>query len=158
MRPIRGIARLHAEAVVPASLDETFAFFSDAANLERLTPDWLKFRILTPQPIVMREGTDIRYRIVLYGIPIPWTTRIEVWEPGVRFVDLQTSGPYRWWRHEHRFETVPGGTRVVDDVEYVPRVRWLTQWKVRRDVERIFVYRADALKQQFAPDKVRGLT
>ena len=150
MRPPRGIARIHKETFVPASLDETFAFFSDAANLEFLTPHWLNFRILTPLPIPMREGAEIRYRIVLYGIPIPWTTRIEVWEPGVRFVDRQTSGPYRWWRHEHRFETVPSGTRVVDVVEYVPRLRWLTQWKVGRDVERIFAYRADALKQRFA--------
>jgi ligand-binding SRPBCC domain-containing protein len=151
MRPTRGIAHLHKETVIPASLEETFAFFSDAANLEDLTPDWLNFRILTPLPIAMRQGAEIRYRIVLYGIPIPWTTRIEVWEPGVRFVDRQTSGPYRCWRHEHRFETVPGGTRVVDDVEYVPRLRWLTQWKVQRDVERIFAYRAGALKRRFAP-------
>lgn len=140
---------LHTETVVPASLEETFAFFSNAANLERLTPPWLNFRILTPQPIAMREGVEITYRIVLYGIPIPWTSRIDVWEPGVRFVDTQRRGPYRVWRHEHRFEAVAGGTRVIDDVDFVPRLAWLTRWKVQRDVARIFAYRGKVLKDLF---------
>lgn len=130
---------------MPLGLDETFAFFSDAGNLERLTPPWLNFKILTPRPIAMREGTLIDYRIVLYGIPIPWRTRIDVWEPGVRFVDRQLSGPYLWWHHEHRFDAVEGGTRVTDHVEYLPRMRWVSRGLVRRDVERIFGYRQEIL-------------
>jgi len=143
------ISHLHREVTVARRLDETFAFFSDAANLERLTPPWLNFRILSPQPILMREGTEIDYRIVLYGIPIPWKTRIDAWEPGVRFVDRQVVGPYRWWRHEHRFEPVAGGTRVVDHVEYLPRARWVSAFMVKRDVERIFAYRQDTLRELF---------
>jgi ligand-binding SRPBCC domain-containing protein len=139
------VVHLHRETVVPSRLEETFAFFSDAANLERLTPPWLNFRIRTPQPVPMHEGAIIDYRIVLYGVPIPWRTRIDVWEPGVRFVDRQLIGPYLWWHHEHRFEAVAEGTRVVDHVEYVPRVRWLSSVLVRRDVERIFGYRQAVL-------------
>jgi len=74
----------------------------------------------------------------------------DVWEPGVRFVDRQVRGPYRWWRHEHRFEAVEGGTRVIDHVDYVPRFRWLTGALVRRDVERIFDYRQQALAELFS--------
>jgi ligand-binding SRPBCC domain-containing protein len=151
-RPARGLWSLRAETIVPRPLDETFAFFSDAANLERLTPPWLEFRILTPQPIPMHEGAHIDYRIVLYGLPIPWETRIDVWEPGRRFVDRQVRGPYRWWHHEHRFEAVPGGTRVMDEVEYVPRMRRVSGWLVRRDVERIFRYRQQALPRLLAAD------
>jgi hypothetical protein len=139
------VAHVHRETIVPRPLHETFAFFSDAANLERLTPPWLNFRILTPQPIAMHEGTIIDYRIVLYGLPIPWKTRIDVWQPGVRFVDRQLAGPYVWWHHDHRFEQVPGGTRVIDHVEYVPRLRWLSAPLVRRDVERIFAFRQATL-------------
>ena len=144
-KPARHVEQLHRETIVPRGLDETFAFFSDAANLERLTPPWLNFKILTPPPIPMHEGAIIDYRITLYGVPIPWKTRIDVWEPGVRFVDRQLSGPYLWWHHEHRFERTPSGTRVIDHVEYLPRVRWLSQAFVRRDVERIFVYRQAVL-------------
>lgn len=156
-RPSRGIFVLHEETIVPASLDETFAFFSDAANLERLTPPWLNFRIRTPQPIAMTEGTEIEYRIVLYGLPIPWLTRIDVWEPGVRFVDRQLRGPYRWWHHEHRFEVVEGGTRVIDHVEFVPRARFVSGPMVRRDVRRIFDYRKGELSRLFTQPRDQGM-
>jgi len=146
-RPATGIEHLHREVMVAAPLEKTFAFFSNAANLERLTPPWLAFRIRTPLPIDMREGALIDYQIVLHGWPIPWRTRIEVWEPGVRFVDRQIVGPYRWWHHEHRFEAVSSGTRVIDHVEYVPRMRWLSGAMVRRDVGRIFDYREERLPE-----------
>jgi ligand-binding SRPBCC domain-containing protein len=146
-----GLADLHRETTVPAPLDETFAFFADAANLERLTPPWLRFTIVTPMPVVMRAELEIEYRISIYGLPMPWRSRIDVWEPGVRFVDRQIVGPYRWWRHEHRFEAMPGGTRVVDHVQYVPRASWLSGGFVRGDLERIFTYRHEALRALFSP-------
>jgi ligand-binding SRPBCC domain-containing protein len=144
-RPRSGLMTLHRETVVPADATETFAFFADAANLERLTPPWINFRIQTPMPIEMREGTCIDYRIALYGLPIPWRTRIDVWSPGARFVDRQIAGPYHWWHHEHRFEAEGRGTRVIDHVEFLPRAAWLSRRLVRRDVERIFDYRAACL-------------
>ena len=146
-RPERGIVVVHREAVVRASLEDTFAFFSDASNLERLTPPWINFRIRSPLPIEMKEGALIDYQIGLYGMPIPWRTRIDTWEPGVRFIDRQLAGPYRWWHHEHRFEPEKDGTRVIDHVEFVPRAAWVSSRLVRRDVERIFSFRQDTLPQ-----------
>jgi len=149
-RPGRGVTHVRWDTVLPASLDRTFAFFSDAANLERLTPPWVRFRIRTPMPVVMREGLEIDYRISVRGLPVPWRSRIDVWEPGVRFVDRQVIGPYRWWRHEHRFEASGSATRVVDEIAFVPRFRWVSQRLVQRDVERIFAYRQQALARAFA--------
>jgi ligand-binding SRPBCC domain-containing protein len=74
---------------------------------------------------------------------------IDVWEPGVRFVDRQVSGPYVWWRHEHRFEAAGDATRVLDDVEYLPRVAWITRPFVAREVQQIFDYRERALRAMF---------
>lgn len=147
--PARGMRFIHRETFVPSPVEATFAFFADASNLERLTPPWLQFRIQTPMPVVMAEGVHIDYRIKLHGLPILWRARIDVWEPGVRFVDLQIAGPYRWWHHEHLFDEVPGGTRVVDRVEYVPRVRWLTGAIVRRELKAIFDYRQATIRQLF---------
>lgn len=140
-RPQSHLRTLRVETIVPTGIDDTFAFFADASNLERLTPPWLRFQIRTPLPIAMREGTLIDYEIVLHGVPIPWRTRIDVWEPGRRFVDRQLAGPYHWWHHEHRFEPHPDGTRVVDTVEYLPRAAALSSWMVNRDVARIFDFR-----------------
>jgi ligand-binding SRPBCC domain-containing protein len=135
---------------VRAPLLTTFAFFADAANLGRLTPPWVRFSIVTPLPIVMRAGLEIDYRIRLRGVPLTWTSRIDVWEPHHRFVDRQLAGPYLWWRHEHRFETAGDATRVIDEIEYLPRAAWITGAVVRQDVERIFRYRQEALQQTFS--------
>jgi ligand-binding SRPBCC domain-containing protein len=148
--PAGTLLHLESDVVVPVPIADAFAFFADAWNLERITPPWLNFRIRTPRPLQMREGALIDYRIVVRGLPVPWRTRIDVWEPGVRFVDRQVLGPYVWWRHEHRFEAVPGGTRVHDHVAFTPRAAWLTGRWVRRDVERIFAFRRGALRRELA--------
>src|SRR5690349_19230913 len=91
-------------------LSEVFAFFADPSNLQLLTPPLLNFRILTPDPIEMREGALIDYRISIRGIPLRWRTRIEAYDPMRSFVDVQLLGPYRSWRHTHVFEARPQGT------------------------------------------------
>jgi hypothetical protein len=103
---------------VPRPLAEVFPFFADAGNLQRITPPEVGFRILTPLPIDMKPGAIIEYRIRLHGISLGWRTLIEEFEPGVRFVDSQLSGPYRLWRHTHRFVADGDATVVEDDVEY----------------------------------------
>ena len=142
--------RLATEVTLPVDRSELFDFFADASNLEALTPPWLHFRILTPGPIAMGAGTLIDYRLRIHGVPLSWRTRIAVWEPPVRFVDEQLRGPYRYWRHEHSFEAVTGGTLMRDVVEYSPRGGALAQWLVvRRDLQRVFGYRGQAMQQRF---------
>lgn len=134
------------ELLLPRPRDEVFAFFGEAHNLQRITPDWLDFRVLTPAPVVLRAGALIDYRLALHGVPFRWRTRIDVWEPPHRFVDAQIRGPYRQWVHTHTFEERPGGTLCRDEVAYaVPGGRAIGRWFVRRRVERIFAFRRDAL-------------
>jgi len=138
---------------MPRPIDEVFAFFSDARNLEEITPPWLGFRILTPGPIRIAEGTRIRYRLRLHGIPLGWTTEIRQWRPPVRFVDVQLEGPYGLWHHTHRFEPRDGGTLMTDVVRYRLPLgiigRAVHRLKVRRDVERIFDYRFRRIQEFF---------
>ena len=149
MRPRHGVARLRRETVVAQGLEETFAFFADAGNLNLLTPSWVGFKILSPLPLDMRAGRLIDYRIRIHGVPVRWRTKIIVWDPPHRFVDLQVRGPYRWWHHEHRFEKAEGGTRVIDEVDYASPLWWIMHpLIVRRDVERIFDFRAGALQRE----------
>ena len=141
--------RFATEIWLPVKRDEVFRFFADAGNLEHLTPPWLHFQILTPGPIQIRRGTIIDYRLRLYGLPIRWQSEITAWEPPNRFVDEQRRGPYRRWVHQHEFLAERGGTTIRDSVEYEVPLVAVTGWFVRRDVERIFSYRARALQARF---------
>lgn len=139
------IYHLERQQLVRRPLDEVFEFFSEARNLETLTPPWLRFEVLTPEPIQMRPGTQIEYKLRLHGLPLRWVSRIEVWEPGRRFVDRQTKGPYQLWHHTHEFEALLAGTLVRDHVRYalpLGRLGSLAHGAfVHRDLERVFDYR-----------------
>lgn len=141
---------LNFELWLPRSRDEVFPFFSEARNLEELTPSWLKFEVVTPEPIVMRVGTLIDYRIKIHGLPIRWRTEITDWSPPHQFVDTQLWGPYTLWHHTHTFTEQDGGTLCCDIVRYRPRGGSLINWLfVRHDVERIFRFRQARLLQIF---------
>lgn len=147
------IYTLERRITVPAAVAETFAFFEDPSNLARITPPWLGFRILSPEPVAMRYGAEIDYRIRVAGIPLVWKTLITEYEPPFLFTDQQVAGPYRYWRHRHEFHPSPQGTVVRDRVDYALPLGFigrLAHWLyVRRKVQEIFEYRAEALIRIF---------
>jgi len=149
------IHELRRETRIPAPPEEVFSFFSDAANLDRLTPAWLGFRILTPPPIVMRRGALIEYSLKLYGVRFRWETEIKAWEPCRRFVDEQIRGPYLYWSHEHLFTPEGEGTRMADHVKYAvpgfvfePLIHPLF---IKGRLERIFEHRGRTIQHIFGP-------
>ncbi len=150
---------LNQEQFIARPREEVFAFFADAANLGRITPPWLHFRILSPTPIAMRRGARIDYRIRLRGIPIVWKTEIVEWHPPDHFVDVQLQGPYRLWEHRHEFIDVAGGTLARDEVRYALPGGWVTEplrrWIVARDIAAIFGYRREAMTNLF-PSSAAG--
>lgn len=141
------------EQWVPRPPDEVFPFFADARNLEKLTPDFLKFQVLDVTPEELGEGTIINYKLTLRGIPLRWQSVIEQWSPGHAFVDRQTRGPYQTWHHTHEFEAARGGTILRDRVRYAVPMGTLGELVaggfVRRDVERIFEFRHAKIEQMF---------
>ena len=145
-----GLFTVETHLFLPQPLEVVFPFFADAGNLERITPPWLRFEILTPPPIIMQKGTMIEYRLRLHNIAVRWQSEITVWEPPLRFVDEQRRGPYRKWIHEHLFAKCTDGCEIRDYVKYaVPGGRLANLLFVRRDVLRIFHYRTQRLRDLF---------
>ena len=140
--------------VVPVPVDEAFAFFADARNLERITPPWLRFRIVEA-PEELCPGARLRYRLTLFGIPIRWRTEIVEWTPPRGFVDVQRRGPFLLWEHTHRLRPVEAGTEIYDHVRYRlflgPVGTLARRLLVRGWVERIFDYRAETVPGLLSP-------
>jgi ligand-binding SRPBCC domain-containing protein len=137
---------------VPRPIDEVFDFFSHPSNLQVLTPKLLNFHI-TEAPEKIQTGSLIKYRLRIHGVPVRWTTEIAAWNPPHSFIDVQLSGPYKLWRHEHKFIAARGGTMLTDVVQYAlpfgPLGKLVHRLFVRRDVERIFEFRSQKMIELF---------
>ena len=138
------------QQVLEQPLAEVFSFFSDAHNLAKITPPWLRFEVLTPASIEMSPGTRIDYRLKLRGIPLRWQSEITEWNPPYAFVDEQRRGPYRLWRHTHTFTETAEGVVVEDSVKYaVWGNQLIDKFVIRPDIEKIFAYRSEQLDKIF---------
>ena len=141
------------EQWVPQIPENIFPFFCNEKNLEKLTPEFLNFKVLKKSTDEIREGTLIEYRLKLHGLPIFWETNIEKWEPGISFVDQQIKGPYKKWHHTHEFIPMSSGTLIRDRVFYSLPLGKIgdifSGWKVLKDVNNIFQYRKSVIKNLF---------
>ena len=148
---------------LPISQTEAWNFFSSPANLQAITPEKMKFKIISISGNgKMYAGQVIKYRIqILPFWTVDWVTEItHVNEPDY-FVDDQIIGPYALWHHQHRFSPVDGGVEMTDEVHYaIPYgiLGRLAHWLfVGREVNAIFDFRYETLKQ-FFPERVHSET
>jgi ligand-binding SRPBCC domain-containing protein len=143
---------LEREQWLPRPIDEVFAFFSRPGNLQVITPRWLDFRMVE-SPQALAKGSLIKYRLRWHFLPIRWATEISEWNPPHGFVDREIKGPYALWNHEHQFTSHDEGTIMRDRVTYALPLWWagrvMHAIMVKRDVERIFDFRAQAMKRLF---------
>lgn len=150
-----GVNVLDSYQWIPQPLEQVWPFFTDAKNLEALTPDFLNFKVLTQDTRNLHPGSLLDYKLRVHGVPLRWRTLIQVWQPegpAPHFVDLQLKGPYGLWHHTHRFETLAGGTLMRDTVRFQLPGAWFGQWGeawVKKDVAGIFKHRVSAVKKRF---------
>lgn len=147
----QGIHSLHCTQVVDKDINEVFEFFSNEKNLEKLTPEFLNFRVLGKSTDEMQSGTLIDYKLSLHGIPLKWQSEIKDWKPGEKFVDTQIKGPYKFWHHTHKFYPLKDGTLIEDYVQYKLPLGFignkLGSFFVKKDLAKIFNFRRYAIKK-----------
>jgi uncharacterized protein len=140
--------RLEFVTLLDAPQSRVWEFHASLNALEILTPPGTRVTLPEPKPTL---GPGARFVIVVRQppvfIPLAWECVFTAWEPPLRFVDEQgAKGPWRRWRHEHRFEIVDEGTtRLVDTIEYEPPLgplgRIADALFLRRTIENAFTFR-----------------
>lgn len=137
---------------LPRPVAEVFAFFADPHNLERVSPPDLHLRVVEGP-----ERLSLGARIVVagrrWGVPHRIVSEVTAFEPDQSFTDTQVEGLFRRWEHVHRFEAVPGGTQVIDRIDYEPPGGMiglmLKPGFFEEDLKRIYAYREEKLRELF---------
>jgi ligand-binding SRPBCC domain-containing protein len=144
---------------LPVPVSDAWNFFSNPANLCRITPPEMNFIIRSKLPDKVYPGLIIIYTVSpLFHIPLNWVTEITQVNEPFYFVDEQRTGPYSIWHHEHHFEAVNGGVMMTDKLFYKAPFGFIGELADRmiilRKVRGIFDYRAKVLSAM--PEFIRG--
>lgn len=129
---------------MPAPAETVFAWHTRPGAFQRLGPPWETLRVLE-QSGDLEDG-----RVVLAvragGLWRRWVAQHCDYRPPSQFCDIQTEGPFRYWRHRHR--VIPDGPDrcfLEEDIEYaLPYGRLGARMGaslVRKKLERMFRYR-----------------
>ena len=145
---------LKREQKISKNIEDVFKFFSKPENLSIITPGKMKFKILTPSPIEMKEGALIDYTVNIFGFPIRWRTLITDYKPSYMFVDQQLKGPYSMWHHTHLFERLNDEETLIKDIVIyaVPFgiIGKLTHsLYIKADLDAIFDFRSQKIREIF---------
>ena len=148
------IYRVEFTQLVKAPMSKVWDFFSSPANLGKITPAEMNFKIVEMDGDRMFLGQKIRYRVtVMPMVRVTWVTEITEAVENKSFVDEQRKGPYSLWRHRHTFEEAPGGVLMADVVEYAIPFGFIGRIAnalfVAREVRRIFAFRFEAVERIF---------
>lgn len=136
---------LHFEfsSVIDAPVERVFAFHERPDAIQLLTPWWLFPKVERLNDLGLQVGSELI--VVTTGGFTKWHARHVGYEKNRLFADVIVSGPMREWRHEHRFEDLDQRTRLIDSINFVPKV--LPGWLVLRGLAWLFQYRHAVTKR-----------
>lgn len=150
--PERGLI-IKKKLFIPEETAKAFSFFTDPYNLEKVSPPFLKLKILESSDKKIQTGSIIKYRLTIMGITLKWKTKILDLKENSYFVDTQEKGPYKTWLHTHSFVAHKRGTLLIDTVHYRLGFgilnHWLSLFFAAKTIEKVFLFRTQAMKKIF---------
>ena len=153
--------RLQYHTVLPLTLEAAWDFFSDPGNLAKITPEKMRFNIITGAEAKTYPGQIIAYSVrPMWNMPLQWVTEITQCVDKHYFIDEQRFGPYRFWHHLHRFTETADGVVMEDVLHYAlpfgPLGSLMGRLFIHKKVREIFTHREKVLKKLF-PQENSGL-
>ena len=140
---------------IPAALEQVWDFYSSHANLQTITPPYMKFRIISQNDgEKLYSGQEIKYKVrPVLDIPLYWTTEIKEVTPPAYFMDEQRKGPFSIWQHQHFFKAIEGGVEMTDIVLYKNPLGLLGELAnvlfIKRQLRNIFAFRFRKMEEIF---------
>ncbi len=149
------------ETLVAAPPEEVFAFHESPRALETLIPPWESMKVVESD-----RSLAVGSRVVLQGqmlfVPLKWVAVHTAYDPPHEFEDIQESGPFAKWVHQHKFiPAANSGTLLRDEVEYEMPLGKLGEvlagWFVRPNLEQMSEYRHEVTKRLVESGEWRAL-
>lgn len=154
---------IQSKQLINSDLETVWNFMRSPLNLQKITPSYLSFQILTPKDNLkeMYAGQIIEYYVKpIAGIKLHWATEITHVENLRFFVDEQRFGPYKFWHHQHHLKAVDGGVEMIDIVHYKLPLgflgRILNKLMVANQLKGIFDYRFKKIEEIFNQPNVNS--
>lgn len=131
-----------------------FAWHLRQRAFERLTPPWLDVQV-KGMPKLLEAGLKLDLKVTKFAVPLNCSFKITELETDKLFVDEQISGPFAFWRHEHRFEAISDERSLMnDEIRFTLPVGFIVDGFaapfMERDLKRMFRYRHETLKQDLS--------
>lgn len=147
--------KIETKQLLKADIDTVWAFMSSPKNLASITPEYMRFEILTDlKDQKMYPGQLLEYYVrPVFGIRLHWVTEITHVVDKTYFVDEQRKGPYTFWHHKHFLKETKEGVEMYDLVHYELPFGILGKLAnvlfIKNQLKAVFDYRYRALEKRF---------
>ena len=139
------------ETIIKAAPERVFAFHQLPDAFERLIPPWETVKIVRRADI-SQIGSEAIIKSKVFGfLPVKWVARHTKYEPPRMFEDVQVSGPFKTWRHQHIVLPHADGAILRDEIEYEPPLsiigRSIAPVFVESKLKKMFAYRHEVTRK-----------
>ncbi len=152
------MVRIYLETEITAAIERVFDLARDIDFHQQSMGSSHERAVAGRTSGLIGPGETVTWRARHLGLKWSLTSRIAAFEPPFRFVDEQVKGPFAWFRHEHRFESIPGGTRMIDDWQHASPMgvlgRLVDRLVLERLLRRLLQTRNAALARKAEADSI----
>ena len=129
---------------IHAPVDKVFAFHERPDALQKLTPPGQPVSLISHSGGI-ETGARVVLRLGFGFLSLRWVALHTAYAQNQLFEDTQISGPFRSWKHQHRFAVEGDGSRLTDHIEFELYGGHITERMfgglVRAQLEKMFAYR-----------------
>ncbi|MDQ3323810.1 MAG: SRPBCC family protein [Acidobacteriota bacterium] len=139
------------ESVIKAAPERVFAFHELPDAFERLVPPWENAKIIQKADITKIGSQAIIEQKIFGLIPSRWIAEHTRYEPPRMFEDVQISGPFHSWRHQHIISPHTDGAILRDEIEFESPM-WIfgklaAPFFILPKIEKMFAYRHEVTRK-----------